>query len=91
MPSNKAFCSLAPILMCMGPDPRKVSGDGHDGEREKRLELNRAFLGRSLREERFDHRLAGSTWISEPLRVRAPRLGRRTVVTVPLLPPPQKN
>jgi hypothetical protein len=35
--------------------------------------------------------LPESTGISEPLPVTEPRLGRRTVLTFPLLPPPQKN
>jgi hypothetical protein len=34
--------------------------------------------------------LVESTGISEPLPAE-PRLGRRTVLTFPLLPPPQKN
>jgi hypothetical protein len=33
----------------------------------------------------------GSTGISEPLPGGEPRLGRRTALTFPLLPPPQKN
>jgi hypothetical protein len=43
------------------------------------------------REGRFDYLLVESTEISEPLPVAEPRLGRRTVLTLPLLPPPQKN
>ena len=43
------------------------------------------------REGRFDYLLVESTGISEPLPVAEPRLGRRTVLTFPLLPPPQKN
>src|ERR1700736_1211575 len=43
------------------------------------------------REGRFDYLLVESTGISEPLPVAEPRLGRRTVLTLPLLPPPQKN
>ena len=43
------------------------------------------------REGRFGYLLAESTGISEPLPVAEPRLGRRTVLTFPLLPPPQKN
>ena len=39
----------------------------------------------------FDYLLVESTGISEPLPVAEPRLGRRTVLTFPLLPPPQKN
>ena len=31
------------------------------------------------------------TGVSEPLPVAEPRFGRRTVLTFPLLPPPQKN
>ena len=42
-------------------------------------------------EGRFDYLLVESTRISDPLPVAEPRLGRRTVLTFPLLPPPQKN
>jgi G3E family GTPase len=42
-------------------------------------------------EGRFDYLLVESTGIPEPLPVAEPRLGRRTVLTLPLLPPPQKN
>jgi hypothetical protein len=40
---------------------------------------------------RFDYLPVESTGISEPLPVAEPRLGRRTVLTLPLFPPPQKN
>ena len=43
------------------------------------------------REGRFDYLLVESTGISEPLPAAEPHLGRRTVLTFPLLPPPQKN
>jgi G3E family GTPase len=43
------------------------------------------------REGRFDYLLVESTGLSEPLPGAEPRLGRRTVLTFPLLPPPQKN
>ena len=43
------------------------------------------------REGRFDYLLVESTGIPGPLPVAEPRLGRRTVLTFPLLPPPQKN
>jgi hypothetical protein len=43
------------------------------------------------REGRFGYLLVESTGISEPLPAAEPRLGRRTVLTFPLLPPPQKN
>ena len=42
-------------------------------------------------QSRFDYLLLDSTGISEPLPVAEPRLGRRTVLTFPLLAPPQKN
>ena len=35
--------------------------------------------------------LVESTGILEPRPVAEPRLGRRTALTFPLLPPPQKN
>jgi hypothetical protein len=38
-----------------------------------------------------DYLLAASLGISAPLPAAAPRLGRRTVLTFPLFPPPQKN
>ena len=48
-------------------------------------------LPKLAREGRFDYLLVESTGISEPRPVAEPRLGRRTVLTFPLLPPPQKN
>ena len=39
----------------------------------------------------FDYLLVESTGRSDPLPIAEPRLGRRTVLTLPLLPPPQKN
>ncbi len=44
-----------------------------------------------LTEGRFDYLLVGSTAVSEPLPPAETRLGRRTALTLPLLPPPQKN
>lgn len=43
------------------------------------------------REGSFGYLLVGSTGVSEPLPAAEPPLGRRTVLTFPLLPPPQKN
>jgi transposase len=43
------------------------------------------------REGRFDYLLVESTGIPDPLRAGVPRLGRRTALTFPLFPPPQKN
>ena len=43
------------------------------------------------REGRFDYFFLESAGVSEPLLVAEPRLGRRTVLTLPLFPPPQKN
>ncbi len=48
-------------------------------------------ISKLAREGRFDYLLVESTGISEPLPVGERRLGRRTVLTFPLLPPPQKN
>ncbi len=48
-------------------------------------------VSKLAREGRFDYLLVESTGLSEPLPGAEPRLGRRTVLTVPLLPPPQKN
>jgi hypothetical protein len=42
-------------------------------------------------EGRVDHLLVGSTGVSEPLPAPETRLGRRTALTFPLLPPPRKN
>jgi hypothetical protein len=50
----------------------------------------RSRLSTLAREGRFDYLFAESTENSEPLLVE-PRLGRRTALTFPLLPPPQKN
>lgn len=38
-----------------------------------------------------DYLLVVSTGMSEPLPAAESRLGRRTALTFPLLPPPQKN
>jgi hypothetical protein len=43
------------------------------------------------RSGRTDYLLVASTGILEPLPTAEPRLGRRTALTLPLLPPPQKN
>ena len=48
-------------------------------------------VSKPAREGRFDYLLVESTGIPEPLPLAEPRLGRRTVLTFPLLPPPQKN
>jgi hypothetical protein len=48
-------------------------------------------ISKLAREGRFDYLLVESTRRSEPLPVAEPRLGRRMVLTFPLLPPPQKN
>jgi hypothetical protein len=45
----------------------------------------------AAREGRFYCLLVGSTGVSEPLPAAETRLGRRTALTFPLLPPPQKN
>src|SRR5512132_4738342 len=41
--------------------------------------------------EDFHYFLVESMGIAEPRPVAEPRLGRRTALTLPLLPPPQKN
>lgn len=48
-------------------------------------------VGKPARAGRFDYLLVESTGISEPLSAAEARLGRRTALTFPLLPPPQKN
>jgi CobW/HypB/UreG family nucleotide-binding protein len=48
-------------------------------------------ISKLAREGRFAYLLVESTGLSERLPVAEPRLGRRTVLTFPLLPPPQKN
>ncbi len=45
----------------------------------------------TAREGRFDYLLVGSTGGSEPPPAAETRLGRRTALTFPLFPPPQKN
>jgi hypothetical protein len=52
---------------------------------------SRKASAKLAREGRVDYLLVESTGISEPLPAAEPRLGRRTVLTFPLLPPPQKN
>ena len=51
----------------------------------------RARLRRTAPVRVYDYLLVESTGLSEPLPAAEPRLGRRTVLTFPLLPPPQKN
>ena len=48
-------------------------------------------VSKLAREGRFDYLLVESTGISELLPIAEPGLGGRTVLTFPLLPPPQKN
>jgi G3E family GTPase len=48
-------------------------------------------ISKLAREGRFEYLLVESTGISEPLPAAEPRLGRRTALTFPLFPPPQKN
>ena len=48
-------------------------------------------VSKFAREGRFDYLFVESSGTSEPLPVPEPRLGRRTALTFPLLPPPQKN
>ena len=43
----------------------------------------------AARKRRFDYFLVESTGILEPRPAAEPRLGRRTALTFPLLPPPQ--
>jgi hypothetical protein len=52
--------------------------------------MNRVWTS-LVREARFDYLLVDSTEISEPLPIAEALLGRRTLLTFPLLPPPQKN
>jgi hypothetical protein len=73
------------------------------GSRRAEATAGKALLGGVLREDllvelsklahegRCDYLLVESTGILEPLPGAEPRLGRRTVLTFPLLPPPQKN
>jgi len=51
----------------------------------------RKALANLVRHGRFDYLLLESTGTSEPLPAAEPRLGRRTALTFPVLPPPQKN
>ncbi len=48
-------------------------------------------VSKLAREGRFDYLLVESTGLSEPLPGAEPCLGRRTALTFPLLPPPQKH
>jgi len=51
----------------------------------------RVEVSKLAREGRFDYLRVESTRLSEPLPGAEPHLGRRTVLTFRLLPPPQKN
>ncbi len=66
--------------------------------RAEALGFDSAWTGERLPRSRahvrppgYNPSLAPRVPISEPLPVAEPRLGRRTVLTLPLLPPPQKN
>ena len=48
-------------------------------------------LSKLAREGRYDYLLVESAGIPEALPVEESRLGRRTALTLPLFPPPQKN
>ena len=79
-------------------DDRQIAGRsltrGGDAERMICCTLREDLLvevSKLAREGRFDYLLVESTGLSEPLPGAEPRLGRRTVLTFPLLPPPQKN
>ena len=48
-------------------------------------------VAKLAKEGRFDYSRVEAKGLSEPLPGAEPRLGRRTVLTFPLLPPPQKN
>src|SRR5712692_9068953 len=63
-----------------------LSGMTHAAERPGLIVKHNELDVRS----RFDYLLVESTGLSESLPVAEPRLGRRTVLTFPLLPPPQK-
>ena len=62
-----------------------------NGRSAERSERSCSKVSTFAREGRFDYLLMESAGVSEPLPVEEPRLGRRTVRTFPLLPPPQKN
>ena len=58
---------------------------GVQSYQHKRLRCKASTAGRRLRNESFDH------LVVEALVAAVRRLGRRTALTFPLLPPPQKN
>ncbi len=64
-----------------------AAGDGARGG----VSTQSRMIPKLARQGRLDYLLLESPGISEPLPVVEPRLGRRTVLTFPLLPPPQKN
>jgi hypothetical protein len=65
---------------------------GYEPTRSDRCQaVPQLTLSKLAREGCFDYFLVESPGISELLSVAEPRLGRRTVLTFPLLPPPQKN
>jgi hypothetical protein len=61
------------------------------------MKVRRTLFGQAMEDELADLRergvylLVGSTGASLPLPAAEARLGRRTALTVPLLPPPQNN
>src|SRR5512145_2501854 len=75
-PFTKSACASSG---CRTDDPLHAP----KGPARRRIEV--------ARERRFGYLLVESTGLPEPVRVAEPRLGRRTVLTFPLLPPPQKN
>jgi hypothetical protein len=71
---------------------RASAGASSDAERMICCTLREELLvevSNLARESRFDYLLVER--IPEPLPLAEPRLGRRTVLTFPLPPPPQKN
>jgi hypothetical protein len=77
-----------PIYRCL-LDGQRASA--FSVSRLERCILRLSLISLPARQPRSDHLRVGSTGISEPLTLAEPRLGRRTALTFPLFPPPQKN
>ena len=79
-----------------GRDGWRERATGSLGARFRCSTLSRPMPGpltssRERSDGRFDYLFVESTGISEPLPAAETRLGRRTALTFPLFPPPQKN
>src|SRR5712692_10346535 len=104
-PQARDVCRKRGTKSCSSPAPQPAKSEVRTDparRRAARRDAERMICG-TLREDllvetsklarkgRFHYLLVESTGVSEPLPVAERRLGRRTILTFPLLPPPQKN